>query len=314
MAIQPANEALQPLLRLTEEVEDAIAERRPLVALESTLLAHGLPAGRRAEVAAELEAVVRSEGAVPATIAVVDGRFCVGLDGELLARVIAGGAEKASLRDLAVAVATGGVWATTVASTMAVAHRAGIRVFATGGIGGVHRGAQDSFDESADLTALARYPLAVVCAGAKSVLDLPRTLERLETLGVPVLGFGTAELPAFYHGRSGLPVTCRVDSPAVVARIMAVQFEQLAAGGLLVAQPPPPAQAQDPAKVDALIEAALAAAAEAGVRGRAVTPFLLGALDQASGGDVVRTNVALVAHNARLAARIAVADQAPPEV
>ncbi|MCA9556492.1 MAG: pseudouridine-5'-phosphate glycosidase, partial [Myxococcales bacterium] len=156
---------VQPLLRLTEEVEDAIAERRPLVALESTLLAHGLPAERRATVAAELEAVVRAEGAVPATIAVVDGRFCVGLDGELLARVIAGGAEKASIRDLAVAVATGGVWATTVASTMAVAHRAGIRVFATGGIGGVHRGAEHTFDESADLMALARYPVTVVCAG-----------------------------------------------------------------------------------------------------------------------------------------------------
>ena len=301
---------LQPLLRLTEEVEDAIAERRPLVALESTLLAHGLPAERRARVAAEREAAVRAEGAVPATIAVVDGRFGVGLEGDALARVIAGGAEKASIRDLAAAIATGGVWATTVASTMAVAHRAGIRVFATGGLGGVHRGAQESFDESADLTALARYPVAVVCAGAKSVLDLSRTVERLETLGVPVLGFGTAELPAFYHGRSGLPVSCRVDDAATVARIMAVQFEQLGAGGLVVAQPPPEDQAQDPARVDALIEQALAAATAAGVRGRAVTPFLLGALDQASGGDVVRTNVALVAHNARLAARIAVADQA----
>ncbi|MCB9649385.1 MAG: pseudouridine-5'-phosphate glycosidase [Deltaproteobacteria bacterium] len=302
---------VQPLLRLTEEVEDAIAERRPLVALESTLLAHGLPAERRATVAAELEAVVRAEGAVPATIAVVDGRFCVGLEGELLARVIAGGAEKASIRDLAVAVATGGVWATTVASTMAVAHRAGIRVFATGGIGGVHRGAEHTFDESADLMALARYPVTVVCAGAKSVLDLPRTLERLETLGVPVLGYGTAELPAFYHGRSGLPVSYRVDDPATVARIMAVQYEQLAGGGLLVCQPPPEAEAQDPAVVDALIQGALAAAEAAGVKGRAVTPFLLGALDQASGGDVVRTNVALVAHNTRLAARIAVADQRP---
>lgn len=300
----------QSLLRLTEEVEDAVAELRPLVALESTLLAHGLPGDRRVEVARGLEAAVRAEGAVPATVALLDGRLCLGLDDAALERIVSGAAEKASLRDLPVAVAEGGVWATTVASTMAVAHRAGIRVFATGGIGGVHRGAETTFDESADLAALAKYPVAVVCAGAKSVLDLPRTLERLETLGVPVLGYGTSELPAFYHARSGLPVSHRVDTPDAVAAILGAQFDQLMGGGVLVCQPPPASEAQAPDRVDALIADALAAAEASGVRGRAVTPFLLGALDRASEGDVVRTNVALVTHNAKLAARIAVADRA----
>lgn len=299
-----------PLLTFTEEVEDAIAERRGIVALESTLLAHGLPAERRAEVGRRLEAVVREAGATPATIALIDGRLHVGLDDTSLARVIDGQATKASLRDLPLAIADGGVWATTVASTMAVAARAGVRVFATGGIGGVHRGAAQTFDESADLTALARYPVAVVCAGAKSVLDLPKTLERLETLGVPVLGYRTDELPAFYHGASGLPVTARVDSPEHVAQVMAAQLDVLAGGGLLVTQPPPAADAQDPEQVDRLIAAALAAAEAKGVRGRAVTPFLLSALAEASSGDVVRTNVSLVEANARLAAEIAAADVA----
>jgi pseudouridine-5'-phosphate glycosidase len=310
MAHDPLN---GPLLAFTEEVEDAIAERRPLVALESTLLAHGLPAAERLRVARQLEDAVRAEGATPATIAILDGRFAVGLDAGSLERVIAGGAEKASIRDLAAALVMGGVWATTVASTMAIARRAGIRLFATGGIGGVHRGAEQTFDESADLVALARYPVGVVCAGAKSVLDLPRTLERLETLGVPVIGFGTSELPAFYHGSSGLSVPVRLDAEADVARLLAVHFHRLEERGVLIAQPPPVALAQDPAKVAALIEAALRAADARGVRGREVTPFLLGELDRASGGDVVRTNVALVENNARLAARIAVAGRALEE-
>ena len=298
----------EPLLAFTEEVEDAIAERRPIVALESTLLAHGLPHDRRAEVAARLEDAVRQEGAVPATIALIDGRGRVGLDAELLARVIEGGAEKASLRDLSIALVRKGVWATTVASTLAVAARAGIRIFATGGIGGVHRGAERTYDESADLTALARYRVAVVSAGAKSVLDLARTLERLETLGVPVIGFGTDELPAFYHAHSGLPLRCRIDDVHAAAEIMDAQLDRWGAGGLLFVQPPPASEAQDPADVDRLIEQALLAADAQGIRGQAVTPFLLEQLDRSSGGDVVRTNVALVESNARLAARIARAD------
>jgi pseudouridylate synthase len=301
----------EPLLSFTEEVEDAIAERRGIVALESTLLAHGLPRDKRLEVAVALESAVRSSGAVPATIALMDGRAQVGLDEERLVRVIAGDAQKASLRDLAVALLDRNrVWATTVAATMAIAARAGIRVFATGGIGGVHRGAEQTFDESADLTALARYPVAVICAGAKAVLDLPRSLERLETLGVPVIGFGTDELPAFYHAASGLPLRARVDDPNEAAALMDAQFDRWGAGGLLFVQPPPADVARDPAATERLIEAALREAESRGVAGAAVTPFLLAALDRASSGDVVRTNVALVEANARLAARIASADVA----
>jgi pseudouridylate synthase len=181
-------------------------------------------------------------------------------------------------------------------------------VFATGGIGGVHRGASETFDESADLAALAKLPVTVVSAGAKSVLDLEKTLERLETLGVPVIGYRTLELPAFYQGHSGLELVATVDDVEAIARIMSARFDRLGEGGLLVVQPPPAEVAQDPAKVAGLISAALRAAEEAGVHGRAVTPFLLSHLDRASGGDVVRTNVALVTHNAALAARIAVAD------
>lgn len=307
MAVDPLS---QPLFRCTPEVEDALAERRPLVALESTLLAHGLPVDRRAQVAAELEAVVRAEGAVPATIAILDGYFHLGLGGPELERVIAGDAQKASLRDLSVALGLGGVWATTVASTMAIAARAGIRVFATGGIGGVHRDVSETSDESADLYALARYPVATVSAGAKSVLDLPRTLERLETLGVPVIGYQTQELPAFYHGQSGLPLVARADTVEALARVLVARFDRLQEGGLLVVQPPPGEVAQTPERVDALITRALSEAAQAGVRGRAVTPYLLARLDALSGGDVVRTNIALVKNNAQLAARLAVAEVA----
>jgi pseudouridine-5'-phosphate glycosidase len=305
----PPNAASQPLLAFTEEVEDAIAEARPIVALESTLLAHGLPELRRGPVARRLEAAVRRCGAVPATIAIVDGRCRVGLDETLLARVIAG-AEKASLWDMAVALSAGGVYATTVASTMAIAARAGIRVFATGGIGGVHRGAERTFDESADLTALARHPVVVVCAGAKAVLDLPRTLERLETLGVPVIGYRTRELPAFYHGGSGLFVTHTASSASAIARLMDAQLDRLGGGGMLVVQPPPASSAQDPARIAAWIDEALDACAREGITGRDVTPFLLRALDAASGGDVVETNIALVEANAELAAEIAVEDRA----
>lgn len=297
----------EPLLTLTEEVEDAIAERRPIVALESTLLAHGLPAGRRAEVAKALEDAVRGEGAVPATIAVIDGSFRVGLDEAGLERVIGGDAEKTSLRDLAVALVRGGTWATTVASTMAIASRAGIRYFATGGIGGVHRGASETFDESADLAALAKYPVAVISAGAKAVLDLPRTLERLETLGVPVIGYRTDDLPAFYSASSGLPLRARFDDVAPIAEVVTVHTDRLDGGGVLIVQPPPADLALPSDRVESLVADALRRADAAGVRGAQVTPFLLRELDAATGGDVVETNVALVIANARLASLLSAA-------
>jgi pseudouridine-5'-phosphate glycosidase len=296
-------------IRIQPEIEAALSAGHAVVALESTLISHGLPNDRRLGVAQQIEDAVREEGAVPATIAIIDGAFCVGLDGDQLRRVAFGNAEKASTRDLAVAIARGGVWATTVAATLFVAHRAGLRVFATGGIGGVHREAEQSFDESADLIALARLPLLVVSAGAKAVLDLPRTMERLETLGVPVIGFRTDELPAFYHAKSGLALTARVDTAEDGARIMRAQLDLVGAGGLLLVQAPPEDVAQKPEVVSRLIEDALEEARAARIRGRGVTPFVLAALDRASGGGVVDTNVSLIVANARLAARVARADR-----
>jgi pseudouridylate synthase len=293
------------VLEIHPEVREALDARRPVVALESTLIAHGLPPARRLDAARAIEGAIRSEGAIPATIAILGGRFCVGLGAEALERVATGALGKASLRDLAPAIALRADFATTVASTMAIAARARIRLFATGGIGGVHREVLETFDESADLVALARYPVGVVCAGAKSVLDLPRTLERLETLGVPVIGYRTDELPAFYCAESGLSLRLRADDPADVARILEARFEVLGEGGVLIAQPPPKDAAQDPSRVRALIDEALARAKEQGVRGADVTPLLLRILDESSGGSVVDTNLALVLENARLAARIA---------
>lgn len=290
------------------EVRSALRERRPVVALESTLLAHGLPEEHRAAVAHELEALVRQEGAVPATIAVFGGRLQVGLDEAGLARIIAPGVKKASIRDLGLALARPEqTFATTVASTMFVAARAGVRFFATGGIGGVHRGASATFDESADLPALARYPVLVVSAGAKAVLDLPKTLERLETLGVPVVGFRTRELPAFYSASSGLALSAWSDSEEELARIYS-HHRSLIGGGLLVVQPPPAEVARPREEVDGLIEEALAAAEKEGITGAKVTPFLLSWMACATCDRVVETNIALVKENARLAARIAVAD------
>lgn len=295
-----------PLLRVTEEVEDALRTGRPVVALESTLLTHGVPRDRSASVARLLEEEVRREGAVPATIAILDGRFFVGLSESDLERLLQGSARKASLRDLAVAVAQRGLWSTTVAATMSVAHRAGIRLFATGGIGGVHRGADQTYDESADLTALSRIPVTVVSSGVKAVLDLPRTAERLETLGVPVVGFQCDELPAFYHAQSGIPLQARVESPGEVARLMSVQLDELG-GGLLVVQPPPLDYNAD--RLEALIETALVSAEREGVRGTRVTPYLLSALRAASAGEVLEINIALVRKNAALAAKVAVAER-----
>ena len=293
-------------LRVDEEVADALAEQRPVVALESTLLTHGLPADRADVVARALEDDVRLEGAVPATLAILDHRFVVGLSVDDRARLLEGSARKASLRDLAVATVQGGLWSTTVAATMVIAHQAGIRLFATGGIGGVHRHADRSFDESADLVALSRIPVAVVSAGIKVVLDIPRTMERLETLGVPVVGYRCQELPGFYYASSGVMLQAHTESPNEVAALVGAQLDGMGAG-LLVVQPPP--RTLDPRIVDGLIEEAVRVADREGVRGGDVTPRLLDALRVGSGGESVEVNVELVRANARLAARVAVIDR-----
>lgn len=294
------------LLRLSEEVETALAEARALVALESTLLTHGLPADRADAVAEALEGAVRAEGAVPATIAVVDGRLAVGLGAQERARLLDGPVQKASRGDLPAAIVQRGMWSTTVAATATIAYHAGIRLFATGGIGGVHRGAERSFDESADLTTLSRVPVAVVSAGVKAVLDLPRTAERLETLGVPIVGYRCDELPAFYHPRGGVRLKARADSPRDVAAFVQVQLDGLG-GGLVVTQPPP--RPLDPAEVERWIGRALEFAEREGIRGGDITPYLLDALRVFSAGEAVDVNIGLVRANAVLAARVAVADR-----
>ena len=297
-----------PPLQIHPEVESALREGRPVVALESTLLAHGLPAEHRETVAVELERVVRSEGAVPATIAVFDGCLQVGLSEAGLARVIAPGVSKASLRDLAFALTrSADTFATTVASTMFIAAKAKIRYFATGGIGGVHRGASETFDESADLKALSEYPVLVVSAGAKAVLDLPKTLERLETLGVPVVGYRTRDLPAFYSASSGVPLSAWSESESELARVFA-HHRELFGGGMLVVQPPPAKVAWPRSEIDGLITEALETAEKEGIVGARVTPFLLSWMACATEDRIVETNIALVMENARLAARIARAE------
>lgn len=293
--------------RVSSEVADALRAGRGVVALETTVVTHGLPAPLGLETARELEAAVRAEGAVPATIGVLDGAAVVGLSVEELERLArASDVAKLNLGNLAARIAGGQAGSTTVAATLLLAHRAGIQVLATGGIGGVHRGAAETGDVSADVGALARFPVAVVCSGAKAVLDLPRTLELLETLGVPVFGFGTDRFPAFYRRDSGLGVDFRFDAVSDMAPAVAAHFA-LAAGGVLVANPVP-AKHELPAELyDGPIASALAEAERRGIRGRAVTPFLLERLRESTGGRSVETNRALLLANARLAARLAVA-------
>ncbi len=292
-----------PFLHLNDEVTAALAAGRPVVALESTLIAHGLPWPANLETARAAEAAVRAEGAVPATIAVWEGRPTVGLDGaRLQALAQAQDVPKASRRDLAVAVARGRTAATTVAATMFLAYKAGIRVFATGGIGGAHRGPA-AWDISADLLELARTPVAVVCAGAKSILDIPRTLEILETHGVLVAGYGTDEFPAFYLRSSGEPVTARVDTPEEAARLLAAHWALEGAGAVL-AQPVAADTALEPEEWESALGRAEGQAAAEGVRGPAVTPFLLSRLVELTEGKSLRANQALVLANARLAARV----------
>jgi pseudouridylate synthase len=279
-----------------------------VVALESTVIAHGLPYPANVEVARAMEAAIRDEGAVPATIAILDGRIRVGLDESEIERLgTTAGVLKASRRDIAPALARGVPAATTVAGTLACATLAGVRFFATGGIGGVHRGAATSFDISADLPELARSPVATVCAGAKLILDLPLTLEYLETLGVPVLGYQTDELPAFYVRESGLPLTQRVDDPRQVAAIAHALWSNGIGAGMVVACPMPAEHALERAPIEASIAVALASAEEAGVRGAQVTPFVLARLAEVTHGESVVANRALLLNNATLAARFAIA-------
>jgi pseudouridine-5'-phosphate glycosidase len=296
------------------EVADALAAGRGVVALESTLIAHGLPQPDNLRVAREAEAAVREAGAVPATIAVVAGEVRIGLDDASLEAVATGeGVIKAGVRDLAPAVARGLDAATTVASTAHLAARAGIGVFATGGLGGVHRGARETWDESADLTTLAGTRITVVCAGVKSILDVGATLERLETLNVTLLGYGTNAFPGFYLADSGHTVGWRVDSPEEVASIMRARDALgLGARAVVVANPLPDDQQLDPDLHDRILRESLDAAAAASVTGRDVTPFLLDRFHRETGGASLRTNIRLVLRNAALAGRIAVAAAARP--
>ena len=288
-------------------IKEAIAAGRAVVALESTVIAHGLPHPTNLETARLLEDDIRNSGAIPATIAIADGTAIIGADDELLQRLATEpDVRKVSTRDLAPLLArgrSGGLGATTVATTVEIAAAAGIAVFATGGIGGVHRGAERTFDVSADLGALARHPVCVVCAGAKLILDLPKTLELLETLGVPVVGFGTDELPAFYARSSGLVLPYRVEDAMGAARIAQVQLQRGA--GLLVTVPIPPDAALDAAVMEREVASALAAAAQAGVDGAALTPFLLTRMSDTTSGRTLAANVALLRNNARVASAIA---------
>ena len=294
-------------IRLSREVRDAVERGRPVVALESTIISHGLPRPRNLAVARELEAVVRTGGAVPATIAVLDGVARVGLDGGDLERVAQDeGMRKLGFRDLAPAVTLGVSGATTVSATAFLAHAAGIAVFATGGLGGVHRDWVTLQDESADLGLLARVPITVVCAGVKSILDVPATLQRLETLNVGVVGYRTTEFPGFYLRSSGLPVDWTMDSPGQVAALMRARWQLNAdLTALIVANPVPEAEQLDPALHDRVLAEALDAATRDGITGQAVTPYLLGYLVEHTGGASLEANLAAVRGNVALATQIA---------
>jgi len=293
-------------LDFKDEVKEALEKGKPVVALESTLISHGFPYPENLEVAGEMEEIIRGYGVVPATIAVIGGKIKVGLTrDELEFMATSKDILKASRRDLAAIVAKGLNGATTVAATMMVAERAGIKVFATGGIGGVHRGAEKTFDISADLQELARTPVAVVCSGAKAILDLPLTKEYLETMGVPVIGFGSEELPAFYCRESGLKVDYVVDSEVGAANIIRAMEDLGLGGGLLIVNPVPEEYALSMEYMNEMIEEAVKAAETEGVKGKKLTPYLLGRINGLSGGKSLRANIALVKDNARVGAKIA---------
>lgn len=294
-------------LSLSDEIRHALSAARPVVALESSLIAQGLPVPHNLEVALAAEAAIRESGAVPATTALEDGRLIVGAERAVLERLAdpERAVAKAGSRDLGPLLARGALASTTVSATMRAAHLAGIAVFATGGIGGVHRGAASSFDVSSDIDELAATPVAVVSSGAKSILDLPATLEMLETRRVPVVGYGVDELPGFYSTSSGLGLTHRVDGPGEAAAAIAAHRSMPGAGGMLIVQPPPADLAIDAAEVNAWIADALRDAEERGVSGGSVTPHLLSFVASASGGRTLRVNIGLIVNNARTAGRIA---------
>ena len=295
-------------LDISPEVAEALDNGKPVVALESTIISHGMPYPGNVKTALLVEQTIRENGAVPATIAIIGGRLKAGLSEAEIEYLGKSGRNvaKASRRDLAALVARKADGATTVTTTMMIAHMAGIGIFATGGIGGVHRGAETSMDISADLEELGNTPVMVICAGAKSILDLGLTLEYLETKGVPVIGYGTNELPAFYTRHSGFGVDYRADSPAELAAMFTAQRELGLKGGMLVTNPIPEEYSMDKAVIDAAIEQALKEAGEAGIKGKETTPFLLAKVVELTGGDSLDSNIQLVLNNARLAAKTAV--------
>lgn len=296
-------------LAFGDEVQRGLDRRAPLVALETSVVAQGLPAPQNLEAARACEEAIRRAGAVPASLAVIDGLVKVGLSGDELRRLAEGGEKvmKLGVRDLAPAMASLRTGGTTVSASVEIAARAGIRVFATGGIGGVHRGVAETLDVSQDLLAISRAPVAVVCAGAKSVLDLPKTLEALEALAVPVVGVGTNDFPSFFCRTSGLALDHRVEGPEDAARLLTIRFQELQQGGLVLALPPPASTALPAAELEKHLAAALAEADARDVRGKAVTPFLLSELSRRTSGRTLKANLALLENNARFAGELAVA-------
>ncbi len=298
---------MNPYLDISTEVQEALAAGKPVVALESTIISHGMPYPQNVETALNVERIIRENGAMPATIAIIKGRLKAGLSADEIEYLGRKGYDvtKASRRDLPVLVAKGEDGATTVATTMIIAAMAGIKVFATGGVGGVHRGAEVTMDISADLEELAQTPVLVVCAGAKSILDLGLTLEYLETKGVPVIGYGTDELPAFYTRKSGFGVDYRLDTPEEVAAAFRAKLTMELKGGMLVTNPIPEEYSMDPDIINKAIDDAVAEANAKGIKGKQTTPFLLAKIKDITGGDSLASNIRLVYNNAKLAAQIA---------
>ncbi|GGJ29790.1 pseudouridine-5'-phosphate glycosidase [Deinococcus roseus] len=296
------------MITLNPEVHEALQNGQPVVALESTIISHGMPYPQNVQTAREVEAIIRDQGAIPATIAILNGDIKVGLSDEELE--LLGSSKdvmKVSIRDLPFVTAMKRHGATTVASTMRIAHQAGIRVFVTGGLGGVHRGAETTFDVSADLTEFTLSDVTVISAGVKSILDIGLTLEKLETLGVPVIGYGTSDFPAFYSRISGFKVPLQLDSPSDIANVMKHKWDLGLTGGISVANPIPLEDEIPASRIDPHIEQALSEAAEKGIKGKDVTPFLLAKISEITSGQSLKSNIALVKNNALLGAQIAVA-------